>query len=46
MSLSTQFQTNVGTVKIEPLDATNFKTWIEKIKDYILALDHEDAADI
>ena len=24
----------------------NYPTWIEKIKDYIMALDHDEAADI
>ena len=30
----------------EDLNGANFYTWIEHIKDYILQLDHEDAADM
>ena len=32
--------------RIGPLTRDNYLTWIEKIKDYILALDHDEAADI
>jgi hypothetical protein len=28
------------------LHRENWNTWIAKVKDYILALDHDDAADI
>ena len=33
-------------VSIEKLTRANYPTWIEKVKDYILALEHDDAADI
>lgn len=35
-----------GGRSIEKLDRSNWTSWIEHVKDYILALDHDDAADI
>ena len=32
--------------KIEKLSRANFRTWFEKVKDYILALPHDEAPDI
>ena len=41
MSLSTE-----ETDKLTRLSSTNWTKWIEQVKDYILALDHDDAPDI
>ena len=37
---------SAGEAKIGDLRADNFDTWIEKVKDYIFALDHDDAVGI
>ena len=39
-------QEELGKSKLPTLTNYNFTTWIEYIKDYILALEHEDAFDI
>ena len=31
---------------IEKMTSANYPIWIEKVRDYIMALEHDDAADI